>query len=118
MDQKPEGTHGQGSVGGQAPGPSQWELPFDAPGGGGDGYATWQKHRRAALSEAGRRLGLPLGHPVHVELKDGCRLRGVLRLAEEGLFLEVGREPGDGPMLRVDRCTFRLKDIASCVREA
>ncbi|MFM8418663.1 MAG: hypothetical protein ACKOEQ_00880 [Verrucomicrobiota bacterium] len=69
------------------------------------------------MTEAGRRLGLPLGHPVRIELKDGCQLRGVLRLAEEGLFLEVGREPGHEPMLRVDRCTFGLTDIASCVRE-
>lgn len=117
MDEDQEGAEGAGTVGGQASGPFQWELPFDAPGGGGDGYATWQEHRRAAMSEAGRRLGLPLGHRVHVELKDGCRFRGVLRLAEEGLFLDVGREAGDGPMLRLDRCTFGLKDIASCVRE-
>lgn len=111
------GARGSGGVGGPASGPAQGELPFDAPGARGDGYATWQERRRAAMTEAGRRLGLPLGHPVRIELKDGCQLRGVLRLAEEGLFLEVGREPGHEPMLRVDRCTFGLTDIASCVRE-
>jgi len=117
MDERQESTNGPGNVGGQTAAPEQQELSFDAPVAGPDGYATWQEHRRSAMAEAGRRLGLPLGHRVHVELTDGCRLTGVLRLADEGLFLDVTRDAGDGPMLRMERCTFSMKDIASCVRE-
>jgi len=94
----------------------QRELDLGGSTVGGNGYDAWQAQRREALRLAGQALGLPLGQVVHVELKDGCVLKGVLRLAKEELFIEASRAPGRSPLLRVDRCTFGLGDIVSCVQ--
>lgn len=92
----------------------QGELSWDQSSAGADGHASWMEQRRAALAAAGKALGLPLGHEVDLELRDGCRMRGVLRLAEDGLFVDVTRDKP--PLLRVDRCTFGLGDMVSCVK--
>ena len=61
-----------------------------------------------------RRLGLPLGREVEVWLKDGVRLRGLLRLKEAMLFLENVDERS--LELAVGKVDFRHADIESCVR--
>ena len=38
-------------------------------------------------------MGLPLNQPAEVWLKGGIRLRGVLRLKEEQLFVPEHRDP-------------------------
>lgn len=78
------------------------------------GYARWQEERRAALERTARELGLPLGHRVDVELRDGTRLTGELRLASEELWIEARRD--FRLTLRIDRCTFTAAEIAACVR--
>ena len=92
----------------------QSEFNFGAGGSGRDGHLAWQRQREDSVRAAGRVLGLPLGRRVELELKDGCRMRGVLRLAEDGLFVDAVRERP--PLLRMDRCTFFPGDIERCVR--
>lgn len=92
----------------------QSELLFTRTPTGRDGYEIWQEQRRAVVLEASRVLGLPLGREVEVELRDGVSMRGVLRLADDGLFLEVTREKP--PMLRIDQCTFHPREIVTCAR--
>lgn len=92
----------------------QPELPFAPVPSGPDGYQLWKEQQQALVREASRVLGLPLGREVAVELRDGVRLRGVLRFAEDGLFIEVSREKA--PLLRIDRCTFHPREIVSCAR--
>jgi hypothetical protein len=61
-----------------------------------------------------RKLDLPLGHPVEVWLVDNVRLRGVLRLREECLFLP---EFGEGNLqFVVDGVAFTVGEMESCVR--
>lgn len=97
---------------GQGSGPGPDELGLWSSNVGMDGHRSWLQQRHDAIRAAGRALGLPLGRLVELELNDGCRMRGVLRLAEEGLFIEASRERP--PWLRIDRCTFRLGDIGRC----
>jgi hypothetical protein len=92
---------------------SQSELPFDAPGAA-SGYDRWQEDRRAAKTELGRRLGLPLGHAVEAWLCGNVRLRGRLELAEEKLFLPEGNDAH--LHLAIGRTIFEAGEIESCVR--
>ena len=78
------------------------------------GYDRWQEERRRAAEELAWRLGLPLGHAVEIWLKDGVRLRGLLRLKEEFLFAELISERN--LELRVDKDPFRYDEMESCVR--
>lgn len=92
----------------------QGELVFSRTPTGPDGYEIWQEQRRAVMLQAARTLGLPLGREVEVELRDGARMKGVLQLAEDGLFIEVSREKP--PLLRIGKCTFQPREIVSCAR--
>jgi hypothetical protein len=94
--------------------PDQGELDWNAKPGGVDGLEAWHRQRRDAVRDVGKALGLPLGRTVDLELKDGCRMRGLLCMAEDGLFIDASRERP--PLLRIDRCTFLPGDIARCVR--
>lgn len=92
---------------------SQNEFNFDADETG-RGYTQWLAGRRVAAEELARRINLPLGHQVEVWLYGGVRLRGKLRLREEMLFIEEDH-------IRhlefvVDRVTFALREMESCVR--
>jgi len=92
---------------------SQNEFNFDADETA-RGYTQWLGGRRVAAEELARRINLPLGHPVEVWLYGGVRLRGKLRLREEMLFIE------DDHIRHlefvVDRVTFALREMESCVR--
>jgi hypothetical protein len=58
------------------------QIQLDFGGGDGKGFAAWQKEttdRRRALA---RKLGLPIGRKVEVELRCGQILRGRLHLRE------------------------------------
>jgi hypothetical protein len=92
---------------------AQGELNFEADGGK-DGYTRWLEGRRLSAQELARRMNLPLGHPVEVWLYGGVRLRGVLRLTEELLFIEEDRVRH--LELLVDRVPFAIRDMESCVR--
>jgi len=78
------------------------------------GYSNWLVVRQMAAQELARRMNLPVGHQVEVWLTGGIRLRGKLRLQEEVLFVEEGRERHLG--LRVDHVAFTYRDMESCVR--
>src|SRR5512145_2900300 len=78
------------------------------------GYERWQEQRRAATEALARQMGFPLGHEVEIWLRDGMRLRGLLRLKEEKLFVPEKRDPD--VELAVGRVPFRPADVESCLR--
>jgi hypothetical protein len=91
----------------------QGELNFQARGAAA-GHAQWVALRQMAVEEAARKLNLPVGHPSEVWLRGGIRLRGILRLAEQLLFIEEARVR-DLPLL-LDGVSFTYAEIESCVR--
>jgi hypothetical protein len=91
------------------------QLEIDFAGGSEAGFNQWHLQRREALLQLARKLGLPISHPVEVWLLDGVRLRGVLRLPEEILFIDDARDPI--LELVVDGVRFKPAEIQSCVRQ-
>jgi hypothetical protein len=79
-----------------------------------DGYGRWLLGRRMAVEILARKMNLPLGHQVEVWLYGGIRLRGVLRLKEEALFIEEERVRHLD--LKVDHVSFTYREMESCVR--
>jgi hypothetical protein len=78
------------------------------------GYNQWQKQRRRTLEKLTRQMGLPLNHAAEVWLKGGVRLRGVLKLKEEQLFVDEKRDMK--LELTVDGVSFTAAEIESWVR--
>ncbi len=90
----------------------QSEFNFEA-GGRPDGYTSWVNSRRLAARDLTHRLNLPLNRQVEVWLLGGIRLKGLLRLKEEELFVEEDR-------LRhleftVNGVSFTYRELESCV---
>lgn len=79
-----------------------------------DGYGVWRRQREEAIRILSKQLGLPVGHPVEVELKDGSLMQGLLELERPGIL--VPETLGASDRLRVGRCTFLPVEIARCVR--
>lgn len=79
-----------------------------------DGFEQWRRDREEAMRALARRQGLPIGHKVEIWLRGGIRLRGCLRLCEEELFVKTERDPD--LVLRVERTSFRVREIESCLR--
>lgn len=78
------------------------------------GFNQWRQQRREAMRKLAREMGLPLEHQVEVWLRGGIRLRGMLRLREEMLFVE---EKGDDALfLVIDGVSFVTSEMESCVR--
>jgi len=92
----------------------QLELPLGSGNQGGSGLDRWHAERDAALRQLSRNLGLPLGHRVEILLRDGVRLIGILRLADDRLWIEPARD--FQVLLRIDACTFTPAEIDSCLR--
>jgi hypothetical protein len=67
-----------------------------------------------AVEAAAQKLNLPLGHPTEIWLRGGIRLRGVLRLANDVLFIEEQRVL-NLPLV-LEGITFTYSEIESCVR--
>ena len=86
--------------------------PSEQPGV--DGLARWRGQRQEIFKAMARANGLPLGHPCHIELRDGTTLEGLLQLATEELFLDAERNPK--LKLRIERCTFSAVEILSVAR--
>jgi hypothetical protein len=103
-------TASSGGVGGEG---SQSEFNF-AGGGACEGHTRWLEGRRLAAHELARRMNLPVGHQVEVWLAGGVRLRGLLRLKEELMFIE--EERARHLELTVDHVAFTYRDMESCVR--
>ncbi len=91
----------------------QGELCFAA-NGQEEGYTRWVALRQLAVETAAHKLNLPLGHPSEVWLRGGIRLRGILRLAHQVLFIEESRIV-DLPLL-VDGVAFTYAEMESCLR--
>ncbi len=91
----------------------QLEINFDNPQEQ-EGYDQWQAHRRRAKQQLAQNLGLPIGHQVEVWLRDGIRLRGLLHLKEDPLFIEVKRD--FTLEVLIDGVSFTTAEIESCVR--
>lgn len=95
------------------PASPQGELNLE--GGQTDaGYTQWLTRRQMTAKELARRMNLPIGHPVEVWLYGGIRLRGLLRLREEQLFVE--EEHLRHLELMVDKVAFAYREMESCVR--
>jgi hypothetical protein len=90
----------------------QDEIDFDRPAA--DGVEAWHRQRSAQSRQLSQDVGLPIGHRVRLELRDGSGMEGRLELAENLLFIEPTRRAQ--LRLRIDRCEFLARDIASCVR--
>jgi hypothetical protein len=94
-------------------GQQQTEFDFQT-GFGNQGFIHWQEQRRQVMERLTTRMGLPLGHLVEVWLEGGVRLRGMLRLQEEKLFVEDARD--FSLVLTVDKTPFTAGEIQSCIR--
>ena len=92
---------------------AQRELSFSASRPAG--LQAWYDQRDADRRQLSRDVGLPIGHSVECELNDGAILKGKLELAENLLWIEPGRRLD--MELRIGRCSFRVRDIARCVRQ-
>ena len=92
---------------------SQLDFTF-MPSAEASGFDRWQEQRIEAMRVIAHKLDLPIGHAVEVWLKDNVRLRGVLRLREELLFLPEGGE--SSLQLIVDNVAFTVGEMESCVR--
>lgn len=92
---------------------SQGEFDFGA-AASDNGYEKWLKQRRVAAAELARRINLPINSQVEVWLVGGVRLRGLLRLKEEMLFLP--EDHAHHLPLVVDGVEFSCSEIESCVR--
>ena len=94
--------------------PKEADLFAQSAAGGRDGYDIWRQQRADSATHLAHLCGLPLNHQVEVTLRDGMRLRGVLRLKQELLFQHV--MPARGLALTVDGVEFRSVEVESCVR--
>ena len=81
-----------------------------------DGLAAWREQRQRDQQALAQKIGLPIGAPVEVWLKNSIRLRGILRLRQEWLITSELRL-ADLP-LEVDSVSFYYKEIESCVRRS
>jgi hypothetical protein len=79
-----------------------------------EGLQRWRAEREAWHREFARANGIPLGHKCRVILRNDMELVGILRLAQNNLPLEPGRNPN--LELQIDRCTFTAREIASVAR--
>ena len=91
----------------------QGELNF-SPNEPARGYEEWLRARVAAEKGLARSLGLPIGKDCEVWLKDGVRLKGVLRLHERRVFIEG--ESHQATEFVVDGVRFRYREIEACTR--
>lgn len=91
-----------------------WFAFGDAGGSDASGLDRWHQERQRALGELALQLGLPLGHCVDLQLRDGTRLHGRLLLADDNLWIEPERDVHR--LLRIDRCTFTAAEVEVCVR--
>lgn len=94
--------------------PGEGDLFSHSAAAGADGYVTWLQQRAGSTNRLADLSGLPLNHLVEVTLKDGVRLRGLLRLKQELLFQKS--KPADGLELTVDGVEFRSSEIDFCIR--
>lgn len=93
----------------------QGEFTFQAAAASNsDGYAQWIAARQLTADAAAAKLNLPLGHRCEVWLRNGIRLRGVLRLVNEILFIEENRLR-ELP-LTLDHINFKFNEMDSCLR--
>ncbi len=90
----------------------QDEIDFDRPAA--DGVEAWRRQRAVQQRQLARDTGLPIGRRVRLELRDGSGMEGKLELAENLLFIEPTHRAE--LRLRIDRCEFLARDVASCVR--
>jgi len=78
-----------------------------------DSLSLWRQARAREVEKACHRLGLPIGKSAEVRLKSGTTLRGLLRLAEETLWIDADRKT---VILQIAEATFHISEIAAAVR--
>ena len=92
----------------------QDEFDFNASGHQSDGLTQWRAEFDRSKRDLAATMGLPLDRPVEVWLRGGIRLKGVLRLHENRLFVDSKRD--FSLELVVDGVRFTAAEIESCVR--
>jgi hypothetical protein len=78
-----------------------------------DALSSWRETRAKEAERVCHKLGLPIGKNAEVRLKSGTILRGMLRLAEEMLWMEADRK---AVILRIEEATFHISEIGAAVR--
>jgi hypothetical protein len=91
----------------------QFLFDFQAPPKTADALSSWRETREREAEKVCRKLGLPIGKNAEVRLKNGTTLRGVLRLAEEMLWMEADRR---AVILQIEEATFHISEIGAAVR--
>jgi hypothetical protein len=91
----------------------QFLFDFQAAPRAADSLSLWREERAREVEKACQRIGLPIGRNVEVRLNSGTTLRGVLRLAEEMLWVEADRKT---VILQIEEATFHISEIAAAVR--
>jgi hypothetical protein len=91
----------------------QFLFDFQAAPIAADSLSLWRASRASEIEKACHRLGLPIGKSAEVRLKSGTTLRGLLRLAEENLWIEADRKT---VILQIAEATFHISEIAAAVR--
>jgi hypothetical protein len=91
----------------------QFLFDFQAAPKTADSLSPWRESRAKEVEKACHRIGLPIGKNAEVRLKSGTTLRGLLRLAEETLWIEADRKT---VILRIAEATFHISEIAAAVR--
>jgi hypothetical protein len=79
-----------------------------------DALLAWRQQRKQAHITLARKLGMPIDHEVEVWLHGGIRLRGVLRIKENLLFVADGDLPD--LLFEVGKVSFGVHEMESCVR--
>jgi hypothetical protein len=91
----------------------QFLFDFQASPKTEDSLSLWRELRAREVQKACHRIGLPVGRNAEVRLKSGTTFRGLLRLAEETLWIEADRKT---VILQVAEATFHISEIAAAVR--
>jgi hypothetical protein len=88
-------------------------FDFQAAPMSADSLSLWRELRAKEIEKACHRIGLPIGKNAEVRLKSGTTLRGLLRLAEETLWIEADRKT---VILQIEEATFHISEVAAAVR--
>jgi len=91
----------------------QFLFDFQATPKAADSLSVWREERAREVEKACYHIGLPIGKNAEVRLKSGTTLRGLLRLAEETLWIEADRKT---VILQIAEATFHISEVAAAIR--
>ena len=93
----------------------QSEFNFDSNPAEPDGLIAWRRERDQQRLALARANSLPLNHRCRVMLVGDVEVEGILRFADDELFLQKATR--DLRLrLQIGQCRFTLREILSLVR--